>query len=138
VEFSSRRSFLHKAKLGRFRKGSRADLRIIEFSTGQAVNAVDDPVSPERHKRDALFFPGLEPNRRSGRHLKPETEGFLTIKAQGTVDFKEMAVRPDLNGPVTSVGDRHVNCLPSFERHDIALAQQHFPRDYIRRLKRSD
>src|SRR5438132_1527030 len=93
---------------------SRACIRVrschFQLSVHQAVDAEDCPRSAQRNQLDLLRVSRLEPDGSTGRNIQPHTVGGVSIEIQTTVHFKEMAVRTNLNRPITAIRYRNAGC----------------------------
>ena len=112
-------------------------LRIIQSPIRQTIDAIGHTIAADRDQRHALVLARLKPHRRSRRNLQPKPIGLLPIKPQRAIGLKEMAMRPDLDRPIASIGNDELNRLTAIERDNVAFAENDFTRDNSGRLSRS-
>ena len=76
----------------------------------ESIDSIGHAIAADRDQRHPLVFARLKPHCSAGRNLQATPIGLFTIKPQRTIRLKEMTMRPDLNRPITGIGDGEVIC----------------------------
>ena len=110
---------------------------IIKTAIHQSIDPIGHTIASYRDQRHPLVFSRLKPHRGSSRNLQSKPIGLLTIEPQRAIRLEEMTMRPDLNRPITGIGNNQLNRLTAFERNNVALTEDDFTRNDRGRLERS-
>src|SRR6185295_17424771 len=127
---------LDEALLASSSHGLGLHMRIVEPPMCEPINPIGHTIAADRDQCHPLVFAWLKPHRGSSRNLQAKPIGLFTIKPQRAICLEEMTMRPDLNRPITGIGNENLNYLTVFERHNVAFTEDDFTGNYCRRLSR--
>src|SRR4029077_807164 len=103
----------------------------------EPINPIGHAIAADRDQCHPLVFARLKPHRGSSRNLQPKPIGSLTIKSQRAIRLEEMTMRPDLNRPITGIGDDKLNRPTAIERNNVAFPKDDFTRNNSGSLNQS-
>src|SRR6516165_6920709 len=101
-----------------------------ELSHYVLPEAIDHPLACERDQRDFARLARLEAHGRAGGDIEPHAARLFAIELQRRIGLEKMIVRPDLDRPIATIGDREHNRLAIGIELDLPVLDEHFTWDH--------
>src|SRR3954468_1767053 len=101
--------------------------RGIDWPVCERVSPARDPGPRESDELHRLALAGLEPDRIAGRNVELHSVRLCPVEGERAVRLEEVVVAPDLNRPISEVGDRDGDGLAALVEDDRTLGRHHFP-----------
>src|SRR5229473_2364611 len=107
-------------------EGAGARGGIVERTIDEAVQPGDVPGAADRHELNLPLVARLEPHGGASGDVQPHAVGALAVEGQPAVRLEEMAVRPNLHGPIAAVLDREGRRRAPLIDFDLAVGEEVF------------
>ena len=103
---------------------------VVEWAVHETIQTDHFPAPPEGDEFHGAAVSGLEADGRACRNIQAHAVGRLALEDQIPVHLEEMAVRTDLHGTVSGVGDLQTTRGAARIELEVRVRQKVFARDH--------